>query len=132
MGLNGRIAADIARTDNDHFFADPAFVSFGCQQKIKSRNGPVIAGNRKAYGFLSPGGNNQKVKIFLELQDVLRAQRLLKVDARNHLFDPINLCGNDLLGNAAFRDNPRYFSAQGFRQIVNGDSMTTLTQLPGN
>ena len=111
MGFSRRIAADIACTDNDHVFTDPRFVSLGGQQKIQGCDGPLITGDRKASGFLSSGGDNHIVKVFFELQDVLLAERLFKVDTGNHLFDPIDLRGNHFFRNAAFRNNPGYFPA---------------------
>ena len=111
MRFSRRIAADIARTDDDHIFADPGLVALGRLQKIKGGDGSFIAGDRKASGFLSPGGDNHKVKVFSELQDVLLPERLLQVDAGNCLFDPIDLGADYFFRNAAFRNHPRYFPA---------------------
>ena len=132
MCFSSRIATHIAGADDDYIFTHLGFVCFGCLQKIKSRDGPFIPRNRQASGFLGSGGNDDKIKILFELDDVFRAQGLLKVYLGNHLFDALHLFGNHLFGNTALRNNLRYSPAECLCHLVNGDLMPLQAQLPGN
>ena len=72
--LRSRVAADIARTDDDDALSDPDEIRLACPQEIKGRQGPLDSRESGASRFLGPCGDDDVVVLVAELCEGLAAE----------------------------------------------------------
>ena len=126
VGFDGNIATHISGTNDHDPFSYLGIFRFGAAEKFQCQVSPLVSRNRQCAGFLGTGGDNDKIKIIFQPLNIFAAQRLLGMHVRNYVFDPLHFFGNDLFGNATFRNHPCNLTPKALGGFIDGNLMSAL------